>query len=661
MKKYIFDPGPSSIPRGDPSGKESIGSFQTSINQRNRNMKLIILVSGPKTRLEREIDADAASVGLAGVPKALLPGNNGPLLNSWLRARENVAFSDVYLVTNAEKYKYFERWATAHGLPRDIVINDGSTAASGAIGAVADLHLVLTRCKIKEDVMVVSGDMLFNPESFDASTVVRFFELTRGDVACYYTLRGGDRNARGLLELDPASQRITAFFEKPAADKTTSTNAGIVFYCFRAATLPLIAEYLSSTATRAPAPARPALGHLLEWLVGRTAVYGMKLSEPFDLIGDVGLAEYRACLAAPPQTVAKEAPLTRRVNARVGLLGNPSDGFNGKTVSLSIRNYWAEVTIAPHKHVVLVRHPLNDPTEYGSLADLHGVSTREGYQGGLRLMQATCKKFFEYCVQHGIALASRGFSLQYDTNIPRQVGLAGSSAIVTATLECLKRFFNIDAADLPIYIQPNLALSVETEELGINAGLQDRVVQAYGGLVSMDFSEALLSGRGYGEYERIDPAVAPPLWLAYCAHPKDSGKMHNTVRQRWLAGDAEARSAMQEFASFAEKGSQLLKAAASGGHDAKAKAALVAGLADLMDANFALRRKLYSDACLGSANLEMAAIARRHNAAAKLPGSGGAVLGLCRDQATFPALKAEMEENGYVCVELLPGPEVDQL
>jgi hypothetical protein len=33
--------------------------------------------------------------------------------------------------------------------------------------------------------------------------------------------------------------------------------------------------------------------------------------------------------------------------ARVGLMGNPSDGFFGKTISLSIANYWAEVTIAP--------------------------------------------------------------------------------------------------------------------------------------------------------------------------------------------------------------------------------------------------------------------------------------------------------------------------
>ena len=46
---------------------------------------------------------------------------------------------------------------------------------------------------------------------------------------------------------------------------------------------------------------------------------------------------------------------------------------------------------------------------------------KEGYLGGLRLLQATCKKFYNYCSVKGIALAKRNFTLKYDTNIPRQV------------------------------------------------------------------------------------------------------------------------------------------------------------------------------------------------------------------------------------------------
>lgn len=264
-------------------------------------------------------------------------------------------------------------------------------------------------------------------------------------------------------------------------------------------------------------------------------------------------------------------------------MGNPSDGFNGKTISLSIRNFWAEVTIAPSERLRLNRNPLNDPTEFGSLEDLHGISCVEGYQGGLRLMQATCKRFYQYCFEHGIAISRRNFSLSYDTNIPRQVGLAGSSAIVTCTLHCLMAFFNLTDSDIPKELQvgscfvhvpihacmlssflhqvpyiytplslgvhffpmylwnqkPQFVLDVEMSELGINAGLQDRVIQKYNGLVYMDFDKKLFAEQGHGNYINLDSHSLPDFWLAYLADPSDSGRIHNDVRQRFIAGDPE--------------------------------------------------------------------------------------------------------------------------
>ena len=52
-------------------------------------------------------------------------------------------------------------------------------------------------------------------------------------------------------------------------------------------------------------------------------------------------------------------------------MGNPSDGFNGKTISLSIKNFWAEVTIFESARLSLIPHPLNDPTEFGSLGTIY--------------------------------------------------------------------------------------------------------------------------------------------------------------------------------------------------------------------------------------------------------------------------------------------------
>lgn len=78
------------------------------------------------------------------------------------------------------------------------------------------------------------------------------------------------------------------------------------------------------------------------------------------------------------------------------LVGNPSDGFFGKTISMSIKNFWAEVTIAESNKLVLIPHPLCDPTEFGSLTDLHGISAKEGYLGGLRLLQVRLKEIVIY-------------------------------------------------------------------------------------------------------------------------------------------------------------------------------------------------------------------------------------------------------------------------
>lgn len=225
-------------------------------------------------------------------------------------------------------------------------------------------------------------------------------------------------------------------------------------------------------------------------------------------------------------------------------------------------------------------------------------------------MQATCKKFYQYCAEHGIALARRNFTLKYDTNIPRQVGLAGSSAIITATLKCLMAFYCLNESDMPKALQPNFVLDVESSELFIQAGLQDRVIQVYEGLVFMDFSQQLMETQRHGCYQHMSPEGLPPLWLAYLADPSDSGKIHSNVKQRWLQGEPEVVEAMKHFATLTDQARLAIE-------EKNYKK-----LAALMDENFDTRRRIYGNETLGEANLEMIEIARRHWSSAKFPGSG---------------------------------------
>ena len=54
-------------------------------------------------------------------------------------------------------------------------------------------------------------------------------------------------------------------------------------------------------------------------------------------------------------------------------------------------------------------------------------------------------------------------------------------------------------------------------------------------------------------------------------------------------------------------------------------------LFSLLNENFDTRLSIYGKEALGSANLEMIAIARKHGSCAKFCGSGGAIFGMCLD------------------------------
>ncbi|CAO2829907.1 unnamed protein product [Amaranthus hypochondriacus] len=230
---------------------------------------------------------------------------------------------------------------------------------------------------------------------------------------------------------------------------------------------------------------------------------------------------------------------------------------------------------------------------------------------------AICKVFYKYCKRKEIDLHDRSFTLSYETNIPRQTGLSGSSAIVCAALNCMLDFYKVGHL-VKMEERPNLILDAE-KELGIVAGLQDRVAQVYGGLVFMDFSKTHMDELGHGIYTPMDTSLLPPLYLIYAENPSDSGKVHSTVRQRWLDGDEFIRSTMNEVANLAVDGRQALLEKD------------YTKLASLMNHNFDLRRRMFGDDVLGDINLKMVEVAREVGAASKFTGSGGAVVAFCPD------------------------------
>lgn len=91
-------------------------------------------------------------------------------------------------------------------------------------------------------------------------------------------------------------------------------------------------------------------------------------------------------------------------------------------------------------------------------------------------MQATCSHFFKECKHKGYECSAPPFTLSYDTNIPRQAGLSGSSAIVCGAFNCLLHWHKLEDT-WPLKDRPQFVLDVEAQELKIAGGLMDRVAQ----------------------------------------------------------------------------------------------------------------------------------------------------------------------------------------
>lgn len=295
--------------------------------------------------------------------------------------------------------------------------------------------------------------------------------------------------------------------------------------------------------------------------------------------------------------------------ARAGLVGNPSDGFFGKTISVTLRNFSARVRCYESPRLAIVPQP-SDRREFSNIGELSAHVGKYGYYGGERLMKAAIKRFAEECLRRGIDLPARQCTLEYESDIPVRVGLAGSSAIVTAAMRALLGFYGVE---IPRPELANLILSVERDELGIGAGLQDRVAQVYTGLVFMDFDQDHMSRYGYGRYESLDPNLLPPLFVAYHEHLAEGTELtHNPLRDRHARRDPEVLNAVARWADLAQA----------------ARDALVAGrtadLADLMRENFDLRARVVP---ISPGNLRLVAIGRELGAATKFAGSGGAVVG----------------------------------
>lgn len=318
---------------------------------------------------------------------------------------------------------------------------------------------------------------------------------------------------------------------------------------------------------------------------------------------------------------------------RAAVVGNPSDGYFGKTIAFLFSNFAARVQLYQTPELEIKPQRL-DITSYKNMHALVEDIDFAGYYGGMRLLKGMVKVFYEYCQKKKIHLASKNFTIRYNSNIPLRLGLAGSSAILTASLKALCLFYEV-------YIPPatfaNLVLSVETQELGISAGLQDRVAQAYEKPVFMDFDRDTMEKQGFGTYSELSSGVFPPFYIAFRKNfSEGSEEIHNNLKARFEIGDPKVLAAMMRWGQITEDFRAALNK-----NDYNS-------MHNLINENFDLRRKLIR---ISQGNIEMVELARSAGASAKFTGSGGAIIGTYKDEKMFSQLKDTLNNHGIEVIK----------
>jgi len=239
-------------------------------------MKLIILAAGYATRLYPLT---------LNQPKPLLPVAGKPMLEHVLDNISTIREIDhAYVVTNAKFVTHFEKWAEGYRRPNlnfgFTIVDDQSTDDSNKLGAIGDMHLVLTQHKINEDVIVVGGDNLF---SHDLGGFGDYCRQQNAPVTGVYDVGDLEQIKKyNAIEIDENS-RISYFEEKPKEPKSTLT--GIALYFYPKSTLPLIHEYIAAGNN----PDQP--GRLVQWLYPRVPFYVWKVPGLWFDIGSIETLE----------------------------------------------------------------------------------------------------------------------------------------------------------------------------------------------------------------------------------------------------------------------------------------------------------------------------------------------------------------------------------
>ena len=230
-------------------------------------MKVIIPAAGYATRLYPLTK---------NKPKHLLEVKGKPIIGHIINKIEELEEVDeIFIITNEKFHPNFRNWSKnlSNKVPVK-VFNDGTTSNEDRLGQIGDIKFVLDKTKLNDDLLVISGDNLFN---FSLKNIHNFFIGKRTNVNGLYDIKSfEDAKQLGVATIDE-NKKVIEFQEKPQYPKSTLVSMGIYF--FPKKNIKLFSEYLGEDNNP------DKIGFLLEWLLVNNELYGYVYEEKWFDIG----------------------------------------------------------------------------------------------------------------------------------------------------------------------------------------------------------------------------------------------------------------------------------------------------------------------------------------------------------------------------------------
>ena len=233
-------------------------------------MKVLILAAGYATRLY-PLTKD--------YPKPLLEVKGKPIINYLIEQIGIIpAIDEIFVVTNSKFIPIFRKWAKSIKSKQKItLVCDQTKNNRDRLGAIGDLNFVVLKKKIRQDLLVIGGDNLFN------GSLAKFINFSRQHVSAaslglFRLKQKKDASRYGVVVLN-AQDKVTGFWEKPKAPK--SNLVAMCLYYIPKDCLGLSRDYLQEMKNKVD-----ATGSYIAWLKNKIAIYGYVFGGAWFDIGD---------------------------------------------------------------------------------------------------------------------------------------------------------------------------------------------------------------------------------------------------------------------------------------------------------------------------------------------------------------------------------------